>query len=149
MPDESIYLCIWSFEPMNRHPIEIQIERADQAIVAEDFDTLLQIYTQDAILVIEPGRIAQGREAIRKAFEAIALYFKHGLQVRQNGMEILESGDTALVLANTLISAPNLPEEVERKATYVFNQDPNGTWLCSIDNSYGHEIIGRFTRSQL
>jgi uncharacterized protein (TIGR02246 family) len=126
---------------MNRHPIEIQIERADQAIVAEEFDTLLEIYTKDAILVIEPGRIAQGREAIRKAFEAIALYFKNGLQVRQNGMEILESGDTALVLANTIISAPNLPEEVERKATYVFNKDPNGAWLCSIDNSYGHEII--------
>jgi uncharacterized protein (TIGR02246 family) len=141
MPDEFTYLHIWSFEHMNRHPIEIQIERADQAIVAEDFDTLLQIYTQDAILVIEPGRIAQGREAIRKAFEAIAIYFKNGLHVRQNGMEILESGDTALVLANTLISAPNLPEEVERKATYVFNKDPNGTWLCSIDNSYGHEII--------
>jgi hypothetical protein len=29
---------------MNRHLIEIQIERADQAIVAEDFDTLLKIY---------------------------------------------------------------------------------------------------------
>ena len=126
---------------MNRHSIEIQIERADKAIVAEDFDTLLQIYTKDAILVIEPGRIAQGREAIRKAFESIAVYFKNGLQVRQNGMEILESGDTALVLANTIISAPNLPEEVERKATYVFNKDPHGTWLCSIDNSYGHEII--------
>jgi uncharacterized protein (TIGR02246 family) len=126
---------------MNRHPIEIQIERADQAIVAEEFDTLLEIYTKDAILVIEPGRIAQGREAIRKAFEAIAIYFKNGLQVRQNGMEILESGDTALVLANTVISAPNLPEEVERKATYVFNKDSSGTWLCSIDNSYGHEIV--------
>ena len=125
---------------MERHPVEIQIERADKAIVAEDFDTLLQIYTEDAILVIEPGKIAQGREAIRKAFESIAIYFKNGLQVKQNGMEILETGNTALVLANTLISAPNLPE-VERKATYVFNKDSNGTWLCSIDNSYGHEII--------
>lgn len=125
---------------MNQHPIETQIERADQAIVAEDFDTLLRIYTKDAILVIAPGRIARGQEAIRKAFEAIAIYFKNGLQVRQNGMEILESGDVALVLANTVISAPNLPE-VERKATYVFNKDSNGTWLCSIDNSYGHEIV--------
>ena len=29
---------------MNRHPIEIQIENADRAIVAEDFDTLLGNY---------------------------------------------------------------------------------------------------------
>ena len=127
---------------MSRHPIKIQIERADEAIVAEDFDTLMQIYTEDAILVVEPGRIAQGQAAIRKAFEFIAKYFKNGLQVKQNGMEILESGNTALVFANTLVSAPNLLV-TERKATYVFTKDSKGIWLCSIDNSYGHEIIAR------
>ena len=127
---------------MNQHPVILQIEKADRAIVVEDFDTLLNIYTDDAILVIEPGRNAEGKEEIRKAFEAIAVYFKNGVQVKQNGMEILESGDTALVLANTIISAPNLPV-TKRKATYVFNKAPNGSWLCSIDNSYGHEIINQ------
>ena len=86
---------------MSRHPVEIQIEIADKAIVAEDFDLLMDIYTDDAILVIEPGRNAIGKSEIRKAFEAIAVYFKNGLQVEQKGMEVLESGDTALVLANT------------------------------------------------
>ena len=43
-------------KPMDRHPIEIQIEKADKAIIAEDFDTLLDIYTDDAVLVVEPGR---------------------------------------------------------------------------------------------
>ena len=125
---------------MTRHPIELQIERADKAIVDEDFDTLLDIYTNDAVLVIEPGRKAVGKEEIRTAFEKIAVYFKNGLQVKQNGMEILESGDTALVLALTEVSAPTF-SSVERKATYVFQKLPKGTWLCSIDNSYGHEII--------
>jgi ketosteroid isomerase-like protein len=63
--------------------------------------------------------------------------------VEQNGMEVLESGDTALVLANTVISAPNFPS-MERKATYVFRKSPSGEWLCSIDNSYGHEVIGKY-----
>ena len=127
---------------MGKHPVEIQIEKADKAIVAEDFDTLLDIYTDDAVLVVEPGRNAKGKESIRKAFEAIAVYFKNGLKVKQKGMEILESGNTALVLANTEITAPNLPV-TERKATYVFNKTPDGNWLCSIDNSYGHEIIDK------
>ena len=127
---------------MTRHPVEIQIEIADKAIVAEDFDTVMDIYTDDAVLVIEPGRHAIGKDAIRKAFEAIAVYFKNGLQVEQNGMAILESGDTALVLANTVISGPDFPA-TERKATYVFNKSPSGSWLCSIDNSYGHEIVGK------
>lgn len=126
---------------MTRHSIELQIEKADQAIVEEDFDTLLNIYTDDAILVIEPERNAVGKEAIRKAFEAIAIYFKNGLHITQNGMKILESGDTALVLANTVISGSEFPATV-RRATYVFNRSSNGVWLCAIDNSYGHEIFG-------
>ena len=126
---------------MKKHPVITQIEKADKAIVAEDFDTLLDIYTDDAILVIEPGRNAIGKDAIRKAFEAIAVYFKNGLQVNQEGLKVLESGETALALANTVISAPNLPTTT-RKATYVFTKGENGHWLCSIDNSYGHEIIG-------
>ena len=127
---------------MGRHPVELQIERADKAIVAEDFDMLMDIYTDYAVLVIEPGRNAVGKSEIRKAFEAIAVYFKNGLQVEQNGMEVLESGDMALVLANTVISGPDFPV-TERKATYVFHKSPNGAWLCSIDNSYGHEIISK------
>lgn len=127
---------------MNRHPVQLQIERADNAIVAEDFNVLMDIYTDDAVLVIEPGRNAVEKSEIRKAFEAIAVYFKNGLQVKQNGMEILESGDTALVLANTVVSGPGFPA-TERKATYVFNKSASGAWLCSIDNSYGHEVISK------
>lgn len=126
---------------MDKHPVVAQIEKADAAIVAEDFDTLLDIYTDDAVLVVEPGRHAVGKDAIKKAFEAIAAYFKNGLQVSQEDMTVLASGRTALVLANTVISAPNVPTST-RKATYVFIQDTDGKWLCSIDNSYGHEIMG-------
>jgi uncharacterized protein (TIGR02246 family) len=123
------------------HPVIAQIKKADKAIIAEDFDTLLDIYTDDAVLVIEPGRNAVGKNDIKKAFEAIAVYFKNGLNIKQDGLEVLESGNTALVLANTVISAPNCPPTT-RKATYVFIKSTNGNWLCSIDNSYGHEIIG-------
>ncbi|OIQ50945.1 hypothetical protein BerOc1_02890 [Pseudodesulfovibrio hydrargyri] len=131
---------------MGRHPVEIQIERADKAIVAEEFDTLLDIYTEDAVLVIEPGRTVRGKAGIRKAFEAIAAYFRHGLEVRQNGMEILESGRIALVHANTVVSAPGSPE-AERKAVYVFHKEEDGIWRCAIDNSYGNEIVADGTES--
>ncbi|SEH85086.1 Ketosteroid isomerase homolog [Rheinheimera pacifica] len=126
---------------MNRHLVELQIEKADRAIVAEDFETLMDIYTDNAVLVVMPGVNAVGKAQILEAFKKIAVYFKNGLQVKQNGLEILESGNTVLVLAKTIVSGPNYPE-TERKATYVFEKSPNGEWLCSIDNSYGHDIIG-------
>ena len=125
---------------MTNHPIEELIQKADDAINREDFDTLIDIYSDDAVLVVQPGANAVGKAQIRKAFEAIADYFDHSLQVRQAGMEILESNDTALVLANSVIAARDHLEE-QRKATYVFKKDGQLGWLCVIDNSYGHKLL--------
>ena len=125
---------------MKPHPIALLINKADTAINQEDFDTLVNFYAEDAVLVIRPGMNAVGKPQIRKAFEAIAAHFEHSLDVQQVGMEILETGDTALVLAKTLVSAKEHPV-VERKATYVFKKDANDAWVCAIDNSYGHDLL--------
>lgn len=125
---------------MERHLIALQIEKADTAIVQEDFDSLMNIYSEDAVLVVKPGMNVTGKVHIRKAFEAIAAHFNHTLQVKQAGMKILQGGDTALVLAKTLVSASNMPA-TERSATYVFKKSSDGDWLCQIDNSYGHELL--------
>lgn len=125
---------------MERHPLELLIEQADTAINREDFDTLMDIYSDDAVLVVKPDMNAIGKAKIRQAFEAIAVHFGHSLHVRQAGMKVLESGNTALVLARTVISASNLPE-MERSATYVFEKGSDGRWRCTIDNSYGHALL--------
>ena len=124
---------------MKEHPVELLIRQADKAIVEEDFDTLMDIYSDDAILVIKPGLNATGKSKIRDAMERIAEYFEHTLRVEQAGMEVLDSGDTALVLAKTVVWAKNM-EKTERKATYVFKKY-DSSWRCVIDNSYGHELL--------
>lgn len=108
----------------------------------ERFDTLIDIYADDAVLVITPGLNATGKAQIRKAFEAIAAHFNHKLDVRQAGMKILETDDTALVLAKTIVSTRDT-SPISRNATYVFRKNPAGHWLCVIDNSYGHELFPR------
>jgi len=125
---------------MKKHAIEGLISDADRAINAEDWDTLRAIYADDAVLVVQPGTHAVGHDQIMAAFRAIAEHFDHTLDVQQNGMTILEAGDTALVIANTTVSSDNT-ETVERKATYVFKKHPTDGWLCVIDNSYGHDLI--------
>lgn len=40
---------------------------ADQAIREERFDDLVNYYTEDAVLVIKPGKEAHGREAVKKS----------------------------------------------------------------------------------
>jgi hypothetical protein len=81
----------------------------------------IDLYTDDAVLVVKPGTDVIGKLEIRRAIEAIAVHFNRTLDVRQGGMLILETGDTALVLAKATTSANNSPE-VKRKAIYVFRR---------------------------
>ena len=128
------------------HELKEIIRKCDEAIKQEDFETLINYYTDDAILVVKPGRIARGKEDIKKAFIAIANYFKNSLVPTQGEMIILEAGDTALVLSQTLLDADQTEEpqySMDRRATYVFKKNITGEWLCAIDNSYGTDLINK------
>ncbi|MEC0301089.1 YybH family protein [Peribacillus frigoritolerans] len=129
---------------MQNHELEQVIKNADRAINNEDFDHLMEFYSEDATLVVKPGTVAKGKEEIRRAFIAIAEYFNHSLIVNQEKMAIIETGDTALVVAQAKLIANQKDDSefsMERTATYVFKKDSTGTWRCIIDNSYGTEII--------
>ncbi|KKK37012.1 hypothetical protein WQ57_16665 [Mesobacillus campisalis] len=127
------------------HELKEFIKKCDIAIKQEDFDTLMNYYTDDAILVVKPGMIARGKEEIKTAFIKIAKYFNNTLIPTQGEMIVLEAGDTALVLSQTFLEANKNDNEfsMDRRATYVFKKTPQGHWLCSIDNSYGTDLISK------
>ena len=129
---------------MSQHDLVNVIAAGDAAINAENFDAMMTFYADDATLVIEPGRCATGHAAIRNAFVAIAEHFTHTLRVSQEEILILEGAGTALVLAKTRVRATlksDEPYDVLRRATYVFRKEPHGEWRCTIDNSYGTELL--------
>ncbi|MDR6123586.1 ketosteroid isomerase-like protein [Bacillus sp. SLBN-46] len=126
------------------HELKEVIKKCDLAIKQEDFDTLMNYYTDDAILVVKPEMIARGKDGIKKAFIAIAKYFNNSIVPTQGEMIILEAGDTALVISQTFLEAESKKDSeysMERKATYVFKKNAQGEWLCAIDNSYGTDLI--------
>ena len=119
------------------------IKQADLAIKNEDFDHLMDFYSDDAILVVRPGKIARGKKEIKETFIKIAKYFDNSIVPTQGKMEFLEAGDTVLVISQTLLDANNAKESeysMERRATYVYRLI-DGKWLCVIDNSYGTTIL--------
>lgn len=122
-----------------QRPLQALIQAADEAIGREDFDALLEFYTDDALLVVKPGLLARGKGQIRRAFVAIAEHFGHKLRVRQGRLEILETGDTALVVAQTLLYTSH--GKLTRRATYVFRREADGAWRCAVDNSYGTDLL--------
>ena len=124
--------------------LKAAIEACDRAISQEDYATLMEYYAEDAALVVKPGMVARGKENIRNAFIAIADYFQHRLVVTQGKMEIIEGGGNALVIMETRLDIPT-PEggttQVTRRATYVFRRQEQ-RWLCTVDNSYGTDLLG-------
>ncbi|WP_040203482.1 YybH family protein [Neobacillus jeddahensis] len=127
------------------HELKEIIKKCDTAIKQEDFDTLMNYYTDDAVLVVKPGMIARGKAEIKKAFIAIAKYFKNSLVPTQGEMIFLEAGDTVLVISQTLLATDGTESEysMDRRATYVFKKNAQGQWLCAIDNSYGTDLINQ------
>ena len=131
---------------MNNHPIKQEIEAADKTINNKDFQTIGDFYTKDAVLVVKPGLLAQGRSKIRGAFLKISDYFNGSLEASQGEMVIIEAGNIALVLSQTLVESPlknDSEYSKERKAIYVYVKDNTGKWLCAIDNSYGVELLDK------
>lgn len=129
---------------MSLHALRQIIESCDKAITAKDFDSLMEHYSEEASLVVKPGMIVNGKEAIRKAFIAISDYFQGQLIVRQGDMQVIEGGGDALVIMETVLRFPDGQQgitEITRRATYVFRQEKNGRWLCIIDNSYGTSLL--------
>jgi uncharacterized protein (TIGR02246 family) len=130
---------------MTSHPLRQIIEACDKAISAKDYDALMAYYAEDAALVVKPGMTVQGKDNIRKAFMAIADYFQGQLVVEQGDMQVIEGAGNALVIMETKLrfqDSDGNPVDITRRATYVFRQEDNGRWLCTIDNSYGTELLG-------
>lgn len=119
------------------------IAAADAAIKEERFDDLMEFYTDDAVLVVKPGLEVKGREAIKAAFIKIAAYFNNSIVPTQGKMQMIEAGDTVLVLSQTLLAADKKTDSefsMERRATYVYRHI-GGKCLCAIDNSYGTSLL--------
>ncbi|MCY9849142.1 YybH family protein [Pectobacterium jejuense] len=129
---------------MKPHPIREIIEACDKAISERNFDALMSYYAEDAALVIKPGMVARGKDDIRKAFVAIADYFKNQLIVEQGNMQVIEGGGDALVIMETVLHYPDEQGSIvttTRRATYVFRKETDGNWRCTIDNSYGTTLL--------
>jgi len=126
---------------MSEHVVLTLIKQADKAISAEDFDALTEFYADDAVLVVQPGQIAKGKPQIREAFVAIAKHFKNRLTVTQGAAHVIEGADTALVIMEIHLHIANAAKPVIRRATYVFQRDQRHGWLCTVDNSYGTDLL--------
>ncbi len=117
------------------------VRELDEAFGRRDLEAVLSFYEDEATVVVEPGRLAQGKEQLQKFFSYLFTLNGSAEQLRTN---VIESGDIALFTSRWRFSgtAPNGTSlESERTATCVFRRALDGRWRMIIDNSYGPAVL--------
>ncbi|HEX8891402.1 MAG TPA: SgcJ/EcaC family oxidoreductase [Pyrinomonadaceae bacterium] len=126
---------------MSKYSIEEIVERMDEAFNRGDVDAVLDFYEDEAVVVLEPGRVVQGRDKLREAFQ-----FVFGLQpvVRQIKTNVIEANDLALFTSRWTFTGKLADGTLftrEAVATTIFRKQSDGQWRCAIDNPYGPAVL--------
>jgi len=117
------------------------VEELDAAFNRGDLEAILDFYEDEAVMVVEPGRLARGKGELRRIYEEVLRW--KGI-ARQEKTHVIEVGDIALFTSKWSFSATTRNGETisrESIATCVFRKDADGKWRLVIDNSYGPAVL--------
>jgi len=117
-------------------PTEV-IERFAELMARGELEGALALYEEDAAFVPEPGRVLQGKEAIRTALERFV-----ALRPTMTGTieKVVTAGDTALVINDWSLSGTDPdgnPVDMAAKSADVLRRRADGTWGILIDDPWG------------
>jgi ketosteroid isomerase-like protein len=89
-------------------------------------------------LVVEPGRLARGKDELRRALEHIVT---SAGSVKQEKTHAIEANGIALFISRWTLSS-GTTESRQFIATSVFRKQEDGTWRLVIDNAFGPAVLG-------
>ncbi|HBY58489.1 MAG TPA: DUF4440 domain-containing protein [Solibacterales bacterium] len=108
---------------------------------AADVETLVGLYTEDAVFVIPGGVTVQGTEAIRAVLGQL---LGGGRKMAFEHVYIFDNGDTALVRGVWTLTAPG-PDGADTVTTgssvEVLKKQPDGSWKYFIDHPWGGDAL--------
>lgn len=124
-----------------RTPLEA-VELLDEAFNRGDLDAVLSFYEEGATVVVEPGRLATGKDELRRVFEWILTNMKG--TAAQEKTHVIETGDIALFTSKWNYSGTNAdgsPISRESYASVILRKHADGGWRIVVDNSWGPAVL--------
>jgi uncharacterized protein (TIGR02246 family) len=122
-------------------PLQV-IELLDEAFNRGDLETILDFYENDATMVLEPGRLATGKEELRRAYKWILTNIKG--TAKQEKTHVIESGDIALFTSKWAFTGSTLDGASASRESYasvVLRKQTDGGWRIVLDNSWGPAVL--------
>jgi uncharacterized protein (TIGR02246 family) len=109
-----------------------------QRLNGGDIEAILAFYEDDATLVIEPGTVVTGRDAIRQALLA---YAPMKPKFIPQNVDFFVTGDIALVMGQWHMSVNDEPSSMSGVAVDVMRRQGDGRWLYVVDNPWGTLVL--------
>ncbi len=125
-----------------RTPLET-VATIDEAFNRGDIEAVLDCYEDDAVMVVEPNRLATGRAEIRATYEWISANIK-GIATQEK-THVIETGDIALFTSKwnfigTMLNGDSASRE--SYASVVLRRQTDGRWRIVVDNGWGYAVLG-------
>lgn len=117
------------------------VEQLDEAFNRGDIEAILDFYEDEAVMVMEPGRLAKGKTELRRAFQVILQSKGTAKQIKTH---VIETDGIALFISRWVLSGQTpdgAPFSREFIATSVFRKHEDGGWRLVIDNAFGPAVL--------
>jgi uncharacterized protein (TIGR02246 family) len=117
------------------------VTRLTRAINEGDLDTAVALYEPDAVLVVQPGRVASGSAQVR---EALAGFVALKATLTSEAQHVLENGDLAVYIGRWRLrgtDATGGPVLLGGASADVLRRQADGRWLIAIDNPWGAKVL--------
>lgn len=126
---------------MTTQPVDVVNELMD-ALNKRDVDRALACYESGASLVVQPGQVATGAEALR---DALAGFIALNPTLTAQNQHVIQAGDVAQYISRWTLKGrdPDGNEvAMNGESSDVLRRQPNGRWLIALDNPWGAAVLG-------
>lgn len=127
---------------VGRTPLEA-VELLDEAFNRGDLEAVLDFYEDGATMVVEPGRLANGKTELRAVYEWI--FSNLTAVATQEKTHVIETGDLALFTSRWSFNGADRdgnPVSRESYASVILRRQADGAWRVVVDNSWGPAVLG-------
>jgi uncharacterized protein (TIGR02246 family) len=120
-------------ETSDQTAIRLQLQRYETALNASDVNTVMTLYTEDAVFMPQHSLPAVGKAAVRTAYDNVFKTIKLAIRFDVDEVKVLagdwafartRSNGTVKVLATELPPAPEANQEL-----FLLHKEPSGQWL--------------------